>query len=149
MTVIIGDGPDEKALRSVVSSLGISKNITIIPRTEPWRAVLSACDIFIEPRQNRFFNLMLLEALSAGVAVAGCKGGVDDLIIKGQTAAILEKNDEQNIYFCIRHFLDNPQAARELAVSAQNYVRNNHTVSKMFAETIECYRNAQTRYNHI
>jgi glycosyltransferase involved in cell wall biosynthesis len=147
MMVIVGDGADEKALRSVVSSLGITKNITIIPRSEPWGAVFSACDIFIEPRQNKFFNLMLLEAMSAGAAIAGCKGGIDDLIISGQTAAVFDKNDESNIYSSIRHFLDYPQAAREIAVSAQNYVRNNHTVSKMVAETIECYANAQAKFN--
>ena len=140
MTLIIGDGQDEKALRLQMSALGITKNITIIPRNEPWRAVLSACDIFIEPRQNRYFNLMLLEALAAGVTVAGCKGGVDDLIITAQTAEVLDKNDEHSIFTCIRHFLENPQQARALGASAQNYVRNNHSVSKMFAETIECYR---------
>ena len=148
MTIIIGDGQDEKNLRSIMSKLGISKLINIIPRTEPWRSVLSASDIFIEPRQNKYFNLMILEALSVGCAVAGYKGGVNDLIIEDQTARILDKSDEQSIYRCIRGFLDNPSSARELAKKAQDFIRNNHTVSKMVAETIECYKNAQNRYNH-
>ncbi len=148
MTVILGDGPDEKNLRAAISKLGISKHINIIPRTEPWRSVLSACDIYIEPRQNRYFNLMLLEALSAGCAVAGFKGGVNDLIIEDQTGKILDKNDEQSLYRCLRGFFDNPAAARELAKKGQEFVRNSHTVSKMVAETIECYRNAQIRLEH-
>jgi glycosyltransferase involved in cell wall biosynthesis len=143
MTVIIGDGPNEKPLRPIISALGISANVSIIPRTEPWREVLSACDIFIDQHQNNFFNPTLLEALSVGTAVAGRKGGVDDLIIEGQTAAILEGSDEQNIYHCLRHLIDNRQSAKNLAAKAQDFVRKNHTVSKMVAETIESYRQAQ------
>jgi glycosyltransferase involved in cell wall biosynthesis len=148
MTIIIGDGTNEKPLRSIISALGISANVSIIPRTEPWREVLLVCDIFVEPYRNNFFNPILLEALSVGTAVAGCKGGVDDLIIEDRTAAILTKSDEQDIYYSLGRLLDNRQSAMNLAAKAQDFVRKNHTVSKMAAETIKIYRQAQSWYNH-
>jgi glycosyltransferase involved in cell wall biosynthesis len=142
LTIIIGDHSNEKPIRSAISRLGISEIVSIVPRKEPWREVLSACDIFIEPNTSNFFNPVLLEALSVGTAVAGYKGGVDDLIVENQTAAILDNNDQQNIYACLRRLLDNPQLAENIAVKAQDFIRKNHTVSKMVTETIDCYRRA-------
>ena len=149
MTIFIGNpasSSDEKGLRSLISALGLSNIAGIIPRTEPWRDVLSACDIFIEPHKSNFFNPILLEAMSVGTSVAGYKG-VDDLIIENQTAVILDDSDERNIYNSLRRLLDNPEFARDIAVRAQDFVRKNHTVSEMVCDTIECYRNAQTWNN--
>ena len=143
LTVIIGDYSGEKPLRSIVSALGMSEIVSIVPRKEPWREVLSACDIFIEPHSSNFFNPILLEALSVGDAVAGCKGDASDLIVENQTAAVLEGSDEQNIYNCLRLLIDNPQSARNIAVKAQDFVRKNLTVSEMATATIDCYRQAQ------
>ncbi len=143
MLFIIGKGPAEKKLRRLITALGLSQMITIVPRLQPWRSFLSACDIFICPRPSNSFNPLLLEAMSTGTAVASCKGGVDDLIIENETAVIFEADDELSIMNRLRELLNRPERSRQLAEAAQNYVKENHKVSTMVSEMLQVYRDVQ------
>lgn len=143
MLVIIGSGQDERGLRKLLAELGLSQMAIIVPRLEPSRAVLAAGDIFIQPVPNTAFNPLLLEAMSVGTAVAACKGGVDDLIIEGKTAVVFDPDDELSIYDCLRQLFDRQELARQIAKSAQEYLRENYSVSKMIAAILQVYREAQ------
>jgi glycosyltransferase involved in cell wall biosynthesis len=85
MFVAAGGGRAERGLRKLLRALGLLWVVTIVPRLAEWRSVLAAGDIFIQPQPSNSFDPLLLEAMSVGAAVAGCRGGVDDLIIDGQT----------------------------------------------------------------
>ena len=144
MLVVIGNGQAERQLRKLLSELGLLQLVTIVPRLEPWRSVLAAGDIFIQSVANDAFNPLLLEAMSVGAAVAACKGGVDDLIIEGQTAVVFEPDNELSIMNSLRGLLDRRESARQLARKAQEYLRENHTVSNMITSILQTYRDAQS-----
>ncbi len=81
--------------------------------------------------------------MSVGSAVAACKGGVDDLIIEGQTAVVFDPNDELSIVGVLQRLLDRRDFARKTAKAAQQYLKDNHTVSKMISATLQTYHEAQ------
>jgi len=143
MVVVMGSGRAERQLRRLLAALGLLQTVTIVPRLKPWRSALIAGDIFIQPQPNTAFNHMLLEAMSVGTAVAACKGGVDDLIIEDRTAVVFDPNDELSIYGCLQQLLHRQEFARKIARGAQDYLRENHTVSKMISATLQTYREAQ------
>ena len=93
------------------------------------------------------FNPLLLEAMSAGATVAGCKGGVEDLIIKGQTAVVFDPDDELSIYGSLQQLLNKREMARQLARGAQEHLRENYTVSKMVSSILQTYSEAQNQFN--
>ena len=146
MLVITGSGRAEQGLRKLLVEMGLSETVIIVPRLEPSRAVLAAGDIFIQLRPSNAFNPLLLEAMSVGAAVAGCKGGVDDLIIEGQTAAVFDPDDELSIYDCLQRLLDSRETAQQIAKGAQEYIRENHSVSKMVGDILRTYSQAQQWY---
>jgi glycosyltransferase involved in cell wall biosynthesis len=117
--------------------------VTLVPRLVPWRPLLASGDIFIQPRPSPAFDPLLLEAMSVGAAVAGCKGGVDDLIIEEQTAVVFDPDDELSIMRTLRRLLDRREFARQIARSAQHYLRQNHTVSGMIAAVLRIYDRVQ------
>jgi glycosyltransferase involved in cell wall biosynthesis len=143
---IIGGDRAGAQLRKLLGALGLLWVVTIVPRLTAWRSILAAGDIFIQPRPNAAFDPLLLEAMSVGSAVAGCKGGVDDLIVEGQTAVVFDPDDELSIYGGLQQLFDRPEYARKLAVSAQQYVRENHSVSEMVAGILQAYRDAEQWY---
>jgi glycosyltransferase involved in cell wall biosynthesis len=143
MLVVMSDESEEKELRKLLAEFELSQAVVSVPRLRPCRAVLAGGDIFIQPGPQKMFDPMLLEAMSVGTVVAGCKGGVDDLIIEGQTAAVFDPNDELGIYKTLKDLLDRPDWARQLARSAQEYLKKNHTVSSMISSTLAVYRQAQ------
>jgi len=144
LLVVIGGGRAETQLRKLLRSLGLLWIVTIVPRLEPSRSVLAAGDIFIQPVASAAFNPLLLEAMSVGAAVAGCKGGVDDLIIEDKTAVVFDPNDELSIKGSLQRLFDKPELARQLAEGAQQYLRENHTVSKMISSILQIYRDTQS-----
>jgi glycosyltransferase involved in cell wall biosynthesis len=143
MLVVTGGSRSERQLRKLLSTFGLSQMAVIVPRLQPRRCVLAAGDIFIQPRPSTAFNPLLLEAMSVGTVVAACKSGVDDLIIEGQTCAVFDPDDELSIYSCLQRLFDAPDSARRLARKAQDYLRENHTVSKMISDILKIYRQAQ------
>ncbi|MHC4890280.1 MAG: glycosyltransferase family 4 protein, partial [Planctomycetota bacterium] len=146
MFVVIGGGRAEGGLRRLLAALDLLPIVTIVPRLKPWRSVLAAGDIFIRPTVSTAFNPLLLEAMSVGAAVAGCKGGVDDLIIEDQTAVVFDPDDELSIYGSLQQLFNKREWARQLARGAQQYLRENHTVSNMISSTLRTYRDAEQWY---
>ena len=144
MVVVVMEGSRaERRLWKLLSSLGLLQIVISVPRIEPCGSVLAAGDIFIQPVASTAFNPLLLEAMSVGTAVAGCRGGVDDLIIEGKTAVVFEPDDELSIRRSLQELFDRRELARQLAKGAQEYLRENHTVSKMVADTLRTYGEAR------
>jgi len=146
MTVVIGSGRAEKQMRRLLAALGLLQTVTIVPRLKPWRSIIGAGDIFIQPAASTAFNPLLLEAMSVGQAVATCKGGVDDMIIEDKTAIVFDPSDEHNIISSLQRYLDRREFARQIARGAQEYVRENHKVSNMISSTLRTYHEAVQWY---
>jgi len=146
MFVVIGGGRAEGQVRKLLHALGLLWIVTIVPRLTAWRSILAAGDIFIQPQPSGAFDPFLLEAMSVGSAVAGCKGGVDDLMVEDETCVIFDPNDELSIYNNLQRLLNRREFARKLAKGAQEYLRENHSVSKMVADILQTYRDAERWY---
>jgi glycosyltransferase involved in cell wall biosynthesis len=146
MVVLMGAGPAEQALRRLLITLGLSDVVTIVPVLDPWRSVVAAGDIFVQPQPPRKFSAFLLEAMAVGTAVAGCWGGVDDLIIPNQTAAVFEPDSEPSVRQTLKQLLDDHDYARRLAMTAQEHIRARHSVSAMVAAILRTSLEAQQQF---
>jgi glycosyltransferase involved in cell wall biosynthesis len=144
LLVVMGGGRGERGLWKLLSSLGLLWIVTLVPRLEPWRLVLAAGDVFIQPVASNSFSPFLLEAMSAGVTVAGCKGGVDDLLIEDKTAVVFDPADELSIRTTLQRLFDRREWAQGIAAGGQEYLRKNHTVSGMISSMLRIYREAQS-----
>ncbi len=142
MLVIIGSGPAEPQLRKLLKGYGISRNVIIVPKLPYNRSILSAADIFIQPWISKGFNTLLLEAMSIGCAVAACNNGIDDLVIDNKTALVFDPKDPLSIHDTIKKLLDSREVARKIASQAQDYLRENHSVSQMITSILQIYRDA-------
>ncbi len=143
MVAILGDGRGEKKLRSMIRALGLTQKVTIVPRLSWWRSVLAAGDIFVQPVVQDSFNPYMLEAMGVGAAVAGCRGGVDDLLIEDRTAVLFEADNEFSMKDALQRLLQSREFARRIAAGAQRYLKENHSVSNMVSSFLRVYLEAQ------
>jgi len=139
MIAIMGSGRAERRLRTKLAEYGLTRVVTIVPVLDPWRSVLAAGDIFVHLQPMPTFSGFLLEAMSLGVAVVACKGGVDDLIVHEHTALIYERNNEASLRQVLVRLLEDHGSARRLAASAQAYVRQQHSVGAMVSAMLNTY----------
>lgn len=145
---LIGTGSAEKHIHEVIKAHGLSQVVTVIPGMQPLRELFAGADIYIRPQPTNEFNSYLMEAMSVGMAVAACRGGIDDLLIEDRTAVLFDPDDELRIYAAIQKLLDQKEFARRLALSAQIHLRKNHSVSRMVDTLLQTYRNAQDWYKN-
>ncbi|MHC4213406.1 MAG: glycosyltransferase family 4 protein [Planctomycetota bacterium] len=146
MLIIMGGGKAEKEMRKFIAELGLRWVVTIVPRLEQWRSVLAAGDIFIRPRPSKTFDPFLLEVMAVGNVVAACKGGVDDLLVDQKTCVTFDPDDELSIYSSLQKLLDRREFALKLAQDAQQRLHENNSPSKMVADTLQIYRDAENWY---
>ncbi len=146
MVAIMGAGPAEHRLRQLLVELDLSDIVTIVPVLDPWRSVVVAGDIFVQPQPLQSFSVFLLEAMAVGTAVAACWGGVDDLIIPNETAVVFEPDSEPSIRQALKQLLDEHDFARRLATTAQEHIRTHYSVSAMVSATLATYLEAQQSY---
>ncbi len=132
----------EKGLFKLLKETGLLQTVTVVTAPHIRQTVLAAADIFILPRPRYDFDPLLLDAMSVGVAVAACKGGVDDLLVENQTAFLFDPDDQLSIYNCLRHIFDRKEMARKIAARAQLHLKQNHKVSQMVAATLDAYSQA-------
>jgi glycosyltransferase involved in cell wall biosynthesis len=140
MTVVAGDGRAEGQIWQLLTALDLLHTVTMVSRLKPWRSVLAAADIFIRPQPRFVFDTSVLEAMSVGTAVAGCRGGVDDLIIEDKTAVLFNPDDELSIMRTLQKLLNRREFARQIARSAQQHLAENYSVGDMISATIATYR---------
>lgn len=143
MTVVAGDGRAEGQIWQLLTALDLLHTVTMVSRLKPWRSVLSAADVFIRPQPRSVFDTSVLEAMSVGTAVAGCSGGVDDLIIEDKTAVIFKPDDELSIMRTLQRLLDKRELARQIAHNARRRLMENYSAGDMISATIEVYNNSQ------
>jgi len=142
MLVIIAGEKSEKGLRKLVHELGLVQTTTIIPQTFPWQNILVESSIFIHPIPDNSFNPMLIEAMATGLAVTGCKGGADNLIIENKTAVVFDPQDELSIYSSIQKLLNDRDFASKLAQDNQLMIRKHHCACDMATKIIDVYNQA-------
>jgi glycosyltransferase involved in cell wall biosynthesis len=143
MVVVIGGGRAETQLWKFLAATGLLPIVTIVPRQTPWRVIFGTADIFIRPQPTKAFDPVLLEAMGVGLAVAGCRGGVDDLIIEDNTAAVFNPDDELSVFGTLQQLLSRHEFAQKIAKNAQEHLKKNHSVSTMISAYLELYSEFQ------
>lgn len=143
MMVVAGDGRAAGQVWQLMTAMDLLRRVTMVSRLRPWRSVLAAGDIFVQPQPRTVFDTSVLGAMSVGTAVAGCAGGVDDLIVEDETAVVFDPKDDLSIVRSLKRLLDRREFARQIATNAQRRLAEYHSASGMIAATIAAYRDAQ------
>ncbi|MDD5459797.1 MAG: glycosyltransferase family 4 protein [Phycisphaerae bacterium] len=149
MLVMIINEESESRIRKQLSELSLSYLVTVMPRGSQWKQVLDAGDIFVQPQPVPALNSIAMEAMSVGTAVAACKGGVDDIFIDDRTAIIFDPDDELSIRTALKKLLDQKDFARQLAQKAQQYIKQNHSVSAMVTKMLNVYETAPSDFERL
>jgi len=139
LVVLMGSGPAQRDVRKFIRDVGLVNTVNILPRMEPLRAVFRGADIFIHPFIAQRFDPAVIEAASAGSAIAADKNNADNLLQSNITAVFFDSRDELSIYSALQKLLDDREFAKSIASAAQNYLRSSHSVSSMVDNLLKIY----------
>lgn len=107
--VLVGSGPYEEQLRSLVAKFDLSRCVTFVPETLEARLYLAAADAIALPSFYEGMSNVLLEAMASGLpVVSSAVSGAVDLIRNGQNGYLVPPGDVAVLERALHNVLSDP-----------------------------------------
>jgi glycosyltransferase involved in cell wall biosynthesis len=139
--VFVGQGDEERAVRSEATQLGISDRVRLVGYQTNVPSWLAAATVWLLPTERENFSIAVLEALAAGCPIlsTACQGN-DEVLVNGDNALTFPVGDVAAGTEALRMLLRDPTLRARLRdrarASAQRYSVN---------EMVEGYRRVYGR----
>jgi len=146
--VIVGDGPERRALEQRARSRGIEGEVRFVGQVEADRLKewYRASDIFVLPAvfdskgDTEGLGVVLLEALSHGKAVIASRvGGIVDIVEDGKTGLLVEEKDATALARAIERLLSDHELYRHIVEEGQKRVRERFLIGAVAGRLAETY----------
>ena len=142
--VIVGDGPQRKALQQQVETAGMGARVTFAGQQQdvaPWFAAL---DVFALPSYaNEGVPQALLQAMFAGVPVVTTDAGaIPEIAHPRTTALVVPREDANALAAAIDTLLDDRALGLRLAGNARELVAGRYTQNAMLDRMDAVFRHA-------
>ncbi|MFA6078300.1 MAG: glycosyltransferase family 4 protein [Candidatus Omnitrophota bacterium] len=130
--VIVGDGPEENALKGLARTLGIDGSFHFYNSDPDTLKYLSVMDLFIFPSVKEGLGIALLEALASGrPCIASDVGGISDVIKNGESGVLVPVGDPASIARAVLALLEDMSSAKRLGDKGKSVVRERFSLSDM------------------
>jgi glycosyltransferase involved in cell wall biosynthesis len=138
-------GPDDgylKEAKSLTSALGISKHVLFtgpLYGQDKLEAYVDS-DVVVLPSRYETFPMSVLEAYACGKPVIASKvGGLEDLIINGETGLLFEAGNIKRLTRSIFNLINSDNIAKEMSLKSKNFVMENFTIDKVVERLEKIY----------
>jgi len=118
--VIVGGGPMEAELRSMVDAMSLQDHVLFAGDTSDVRPYLAAGDIFVLPSEREGLSLSLLEAMAFGLpCIAADAGGSREAIEEGVNGFVIPCDSEESLVAALSRLFANPAERTQMGKSSR------------------------------
>jgi glycosyltransferase involved in cell wall biosynthesis len=129
--VLVGDGPEEAALREQAKGLGLSGGIAFMGLRRDGQQIVAALDVLALPSFSEGMPNVVLEAFAYGTpVVATSVGGVPDMMADAQAGWLVPADDPARLAGALAEALTDRQEAEGRAQRARMVLAESFTVEK-------------------
>lgn len=147
---IIGDGPEEEALRNLARELGVEELICFEGYQDNVPAWLKAWDIFCLPSLQENHSIALLEAMRAGKAIVCTSvGGNPETVEDGKEALVVPARNSEAIADALVKLIESESLRKKMGHDARERFLRNFTEDIMKKKLCEVLKNATINQNKI
>lgn len=139
--LIVGSGPDEERLKTIVRDLDIEDRVRFVESNLDTPSLLSVMDVFAFPSIQEGLGLSLIEAMASGrPVVATDVGGIRSLVKNNETGLLTRRGDRRALAAAINRLLDDEKLRDKLGSNSKKLVHEEYTVEKMADKTEKLYK---------
>jgi glycosyltransferase involved in cell wall biosynthesis len=132
--LIVGDGPERAGLEALAAELGIAASVTFAGHVEAPERVLGLFDVFAISSDTEQMPNTILQAMAAGLAIAGVDvGDVKPMVGPQNRAMIVAKSDSNAFAAALKRLLTAPGLRETIGHENQVHVRAHYDQARMFA----------------
>ena len=141
--VVVGDGPERRALQHLATDLGIRERIGFVGAREESMSVLQRLDLLCVPSRSEGTPLVVLEAMAAGTPiVAAAAGGIPEQVRDRREALLVTPDDPDALAAATVRLLEHRLLALALALAARRRVTRTFAHDRMVSSLEDVYRSS-------
>jgi len=141
---ILGSGPLAAETRALVRVLGLAGAVALPGRTEI-RDWLARANVFVHTSRWEGFGIVLLEAMLGSLPVVATRvSAVPEVVVDGETGALVDAGDTAGVARELRALLDDPERAKRLGQAGRDRALTEFSVARMTERTLDVYRDSLT-----
>lgn len=138
--LIVGDGPEENALKDLARSLNIEYAVKFLRADLDTHRILSSMDVFVFPSIKEGLGIALLEAMASGrPCVASDVGGIGNIIKDGINGLLVGPGDAAGIASSILALLDDDVLRKSVGNAARALVKERFSLTLMTDGVMRLY----------
>ncbi len=137
--LMVGDGPDRAACERQLEKDGLLRDVEFLGAVAQIESILPAADLFLMPSLAESFGLAALEAMSAGVPVAGyAAGGLPEVV--GDTGILAPPGDVRALAEAAVKLIGDEPRRREMGIAARERAVSLYPEARVIDLYRELYR---------
>lgn len=138
---LIGEGPQEGELVSLVGAMGLQSRIILPGAFDTVEDVLAAADAFVLPSLHEGMSIALLEAMAAALpCVVSDIPGNRILIDHDDTGVVFPVDDISALANSLTRVIENQQLATRLGSAARSRVVQHFSLERSAADHVDTFR---------
>lgn len=139
--VIVGDGPQDGALREQAQQLGIAAKVRFTGLRSDVHRLMPAADVIVVPSVwQEPAGLVVLEAMAAARPVVATRvGGIPEYLEEAASGILVEPRMPQQIADAVLRLLDSPETAAAMGAAGRRRVLQLFSMERWAEETIRVY----------
>jgi glycosyltransferase involved in cell wall biosynthesis len=147
--IIVGDGPLKSHLIERLVAVKLLDNFVFMSglSDDKLSAVYGCSDVFVLPSIQEGQGIVLLEALASGKPVVAFDiGGVNEVIINGETGLLVRNRNSEELAEALLRLLGNVELQKKMGLSGRRFVEGNFTwdicarkMFKIYCEALESF----------
>jgi len=138
--VIVGDGPERKALDILIKTNKLDDKIKLIGERSDVSDLLNMSDIFVLTSKWEGLPLTILEAASRGLPIVSTDiGAVSDFIVNNQNGFLIDYNSKEDYAKKVIELINNKKMRTDIGHKARSTFSSKFSMDKFITKTIDFY----------
>jgi len=148
--LIVGDGPNEPAIRQLAERLQIAHIVQFLGARHDVGDWLSRADVFVLSSLSEGVPISLLEAMASGLpCVVSDVGGMREIVEMGDAGTVVAPGDVDGLADAIIDYAVNRTKLRQQGDNARSAYATHYTLQRMAASYMVLYRNPDVPHNSV
>jgi glycosyltransferase involved in cell wall biosynthesis len=124
-SVTDGEKEYDRAVRSLVSELGLEERVIFAGFREDVPRVLSALDALVVPSRSEALGNVVLEGMAARLPIAAAgEAGIRDIVVDGETGLLFPPDDPPRLADAVRRLLEDASLRRAMGAKGRRRVED-------------------------
>ncbi len=144
--LLAGDGPERDELASRVAAREVADAVTFTGYRADVRALLPACDVYVNSSVSEGISLTILEAMAAGLPVVATRvGGTPEVVTDGDNGLLVAARDPEGLSRAMLALARDERHRRRLAANGRALVEGQFTLERMVNDYARVYQSVYAK----